>query len=63
MKLAGVKSPKQSTENKVKASSTASHSQTKQPNNPPRIMITGSENGEDLNSFMKQAIGDEIKLN
>jgi hypothetical protein len=39
-KLVKVKSLEQSTENKDKASSTASHSQTKQSNKLPPIMIT-----------------------
>jgi hypothetical protein len=34
----------QSKENKDKASSSASHSQTKESNKPPSIMITGVEN-------------------
>jgi hypothetical protein len=55
-KLAEVKSPKQSTENKDKASSTASHSQTEQTNNPPPIIITGGENHKDLTSIIKQAM-------
>jgi hypothetical protein len=63
--LVEVKSPEQSTENKDKASSTASHSQTEQSNTPLPIMITGIENHKDLTSIIKQAIGDEhyqIKL-
>jgi hypothetical protein len=46
--LAKVKSPEQSTENKEKASSTASPSQTKQSNKPMPITITGVENHKDL---------------
>jgi hypothetical protein len=58
-KFAEVKSPEQSTEHKDKASSSASQSQTKGPNKPPRIMITGVENHENLISIIKQAIADE----
>jgi hypothetical protein len=58
-KFAEVKSPEQSTENKDKATSIASHSQTKRSNKPPPIMITGIEIHEDLTSIIKQAIGDE----
>jgi hypothetical protein len=58
-KFAEVKSPEQSKENRDKASSSASHSQTKESNKPPPIMITGVENHENLTSSIKQAIGDE----
>jgi hypothetical protein len=58
-KVAKVKSPEQSKENKDKASSSASHSQTKESNKPPPIMITGVKNHENLTSIIKQAIGDE----
>jgi hypothetical protein len=63
--LAEVKSPEHFTENKDKAISTASKSQTKESNKPSPIMMTGVENHEDLTSIIKQAIGDEryqIKL-
>jgi hypothetical protein len=50
--LADIKSPEQSTENKDKASSTASHSETRQPNELQLIMITGVENHEDLTSII-----------
>jgi hypothetical protein len=58
-KFAEVKSPEQYKEHKDKASSSASHSQTKESNKPPPIMITGVENRENLTSIIKQAIGDE----
>jgi hypothetical protein len=44
---------------KDKASTSASHSQTKESNKLPPIMITGVENHENLTSIIKQAIGDE----
>jgi hypothetical protein len=43
----------------AQASTTASHSQAKQPNKLPPIMITGIENHEDLTSVIKQAISGE----
>jgi hypothetical protein len=58
MKLVDVKSPEQSTENKAKASSTASQF-TNQTAKSVAPMITGIENQEDFTSIMKQAIGDE----
>jgi hypothetical protein len=58
-KFAEVKSLEQSTENKDKASPSASQSQTKESNKPPTIMITGGENHQNLTSITKQAIGDE----
>jgi hypothetical protein len=57
--LVDVKSPKQPAGNEDEASSTASHSQTKESNKPPHIMITGVENHKDLTSIIKQSLGDE----
>jgi hypothetical protein len=57
--LVDVKSQKQSTENKDKGSTTASESQTKQPNKLPPIMITGVDNHENLTSIIKHAINGE----
>jgi hypothetical protein len=63
-KLAEIKSLKQSTENKDKASSTASHLQIKQLYKLPPIMITGVENHEELTSIIKETfVTNIIKLN